>query len=87
MELTKQSLDERFNTFAARFMRQCYELLFRQVLGLVQQTAAHTHFFKVILTDSTSWLGDRPTGGWKELNSQGKAGIKTMAGGLQAFYQ
>lgn len=26
-------------------------------------------------------------GGWKGLNSQGKAGIKTMAWGLKTFYQ
>jgi hypothetical protein len=33
-----------------------------------------------------TWVIGR-LGGWKGLNSQGKAGIKTMAWGLQAFYQ
>lgn len=55
VELTKQSLDERFNTFAAGFMRQCYGLLFKQTLGLGQQQAAHAHFSRVVLTDSTSF--------------------------------
>ena len=54
-ELSKQSLDERFNTFAVRFMRQCYERLLRQVLGSGQQRAVHAHFTRVILTDSTSF--------------------------------
>ena len=53
--LTKQSLDGRFNTFAAGFMRQCYEHLLRQVLGAGQQTAAHAHFSSVVVTDATSF--------------------------------
>lgn len=55
VSLTKQSLDERFNTFAARFMRQCYEILLSQVLGLGQQAATHAHFSRVMLTVSTSF--------------------------------
>ncbi|RDV10240.1 IS4 family transposase [Pontibacter diazotrophicus] len=55
VELTKQSLDGRFNTFAVGFMRQCYQLLLRQVLDVGQQQAAHPHFSRVIVTDSTSF--------------------------------
>lgn len=53
--LTKQSLDERFNTYSVKFMRKCFEHIFNQVLDFKQETALHSHFKRVILTDSSSW--------------------------------
>src|SRR5215210_7546022 len=31
--MSKQSLDERFNTFAVSFLRQCFNAVFEQVIG------------------------------------------------------
>lgn len=53
--LAKQSLDERFNTFSVKFMRQCFEFIFKQTLDFKQNAAVHSHFKRVILTDSISW--------------------------------
>jgi IS4 transposase len=55
IELTKQSLDERFNTFAVKFMRQCFEYVLAQVLDFKQNNVSHPHFKQVILTDSTTF--------------------------------
>ncbi len=53
IELTKQSLDERFNTYAVQFMRQSFEYIFSQTLRLPAPT--HSLFQRVILTDATSF--------------------------------
>jgi hypothetical protein len=55
VELTKQSLDERFNTFAVKFIRQCFKYVLAQVLDFKQNSISHPHFQQVILTDSTSF--------------------------------
>lgn len=55
IELTKQSLDERFNTFSVRFMRKCFEHVFAQTLDFKEGAASHSYFKRVILTDSSSW--------------------------------
>jgi IS4 transposase len=55
VELTKQSLDERFNTFAVKFIRQCFAYVLAQVLDFKQNGVSHPHFKRVILTDSTSF--------------------------------
>ena len=55
VELTKQSLDERFNTYSVKFMRKCFEYIFSQVLDFREESALHSHFKRVILTDSSSW--------------------------------
>ena len=53
--LTKQSLDERFNTCAVKFMRKCFDHVFAQTLDFRQNQAVHSHFKRVILIDSSSW--------------------------------
>jgi hypothetical protein len=53
--LTKQSLDERFNTFAVKFIRECFAYVLAQVLDFKQSRVIHPHFKRVILTDSTSF--------------------------------
>jgi Transposase DDE domain len=53
--LTKQSLDERFNTFAVKFIHQCFAYVLTQVLDFKQNGVSHPHFKRVILTDSTSF--------------------------------
>lgn len=55
VEMSKQSLDERFNTFSVKFMRECFARIFAQTLAFKQAAPAHSHFKRVILTDSTSW--------------------------------
>jgi IS4 transposase len=54
VKLTKQSLDERFNTFAVRFMRRCYKAVFQQTLGFAS-ASPHPDFEGVVLTDATSF--------------------------------
>ncbi len=53
VELTKQSLDERFNTFAVRFMRACFGHVLGQVVGAGQPAQEHASFKRVLLTDAT----------------------------------
>jgi hypothetical protein len=55
LELTKQSLDERFNTFAVSFMRRCFEHVFAQVLDFKPASVNHSCFKRVLLSDSTSY--------------------------------
>lgn len=55
VELTKQSLDERFNTFAVKFMRQCFAYVFGQVVGAGPPAPEHACFRRVLLTDATSF--------------------------------
>lgn len=53
INLSKQSLDERFNTFSVNFMRSCFEHIFHKLLTFKGADAGHSHFKRVILTDST----------------------------------
>lgn len=53
--MSKQSLDERFNTFAVSFLRHCFNAVFKQVLGYQPVTRAHPVFERVLLTDATSF--------------------------------
>lgn len=76
--LTKQSLDERFNTFAVRFMRQCFALVFEQVLGYKTVVEQHPVFERVLLTDATSFQLPAPLAAFYQGNGgdNGPAGIK-----------
>ena len=53
IDLTKQSLDERFNTYAVKFMRQSFAYIFSQTLCF--PALPHPLFQRVILTDATSF--------------------------------
>ncbi|HSI90664.1 MAG TPA: IS4 family transposase [Adhaeribacter sp.] len=54
IKLSKQSLDERFNTFAVGFMQKCFEAVFQQTLGS-GKALLHPDFDGVVLTDATSF--------------------------------
>jgi hypothetical protein len=56
--LKKQSLDQRYNTFAVRFLKTCFETLLTQ--WIQKQHPQHTHqpktpFERILLRDSTTW--------------------------------
>lgn len=53
--MSKQSLDERFNTFAVRLMRKCFETVFAHTLGYQASVQQHAAFARVLLTDATSF--------------------------------
>lgn len=53
--MSKQSLDERFNTFAVTFLRQCFATVFEQVLGYQTVVEPHSVFERILLTDATSF--------------------------------
>lgn len=55
VELSKQSLDGRFNTFAVKFMRACFGHVFGQVVGANRPAPEHACFKRVLLTDATSY--------------------------------
>lgn len=55
VSLTKQSLDERFNTFAVKFMRACFAHIFARTLDFKQDSTTHAHFKRVVLTDATTF--------------------------------
>jgi IS4 transposase len=76
--MSKQSLDERFNTFAVTFMRQCFNAVFDQVLGYKTMTRAHPIFERVLLTDATSFQLPAHLAAFYQGNggSNGPAGIK-----------
>lgn len=76
--MSKQSLDERFNTFAVTFMRQCFNAVFDQVLGYKTMTRVHPIFERVLLTDATSFQLPAHLAAFYQGNggSNGPAGIK-----------
>ncbi len=76
--MSKQSLDERFNTFAVRFMRQCFNTVFEQVLGYRTETMVHPVFERVLLTDATSFQLPAHLAAFYQGNGgdNGPAGIK-----------
>lgn len=76
--MSKQSLDERFNTFAVSFMRQCFNAVFDQVLGYQSASKAHPFFERVLLTDATSFQLPAHLAAFYQGNGgdNGPAGIK-----------
>lgn len=58
LKMTKQGLDERYNTYAVKFMQSCYEHLLNEVLqdyGKEKVIAIPTVFKSIELTDATSF--------------------------------
>ena len=78
INLTKQSLDERFNTFAVRFMRRCFEHVFKQALRYPTVSKQHPVFERVLLTDATSFQLPAHLSAFYQGNGgdNGPAGIK-----------
>lgn len=76
--LSKQSLDERFNTFAVRFMRRCFEHVFKQTLGCTTAARQHSSFTRVLLTDATAFQLPAHLAAFYQGNGgdNGPAGIK-----------
>lgn len=76
--MSKQSLDEPFNTFAVSFMRQCFHAVFEQVLGYQTVTRVHPVFERVLLTDATSFQLPAHLAAFYQGNGgdNGPAGIK-----------
>ena len=59
ISLTKQSLDERYNTYAVSFMKNCFEELLTRVNELELKKINLKHFSSIQLTDATSFrIGD-----------------------------
>lgn len=54
IELTKQSLDSRYHTFAVAFLKACYEAVLKKSLQ-TEPEAIKTSFSGIYLTDSTSF--------------------------------
>lgn len=52
--LTKQSLDERYHTFAVRFLKSCYQFILQQSLQN-ETTGLTASFDNIYLTDATSF--------------------------------
>lgn len=78
ISLTKQSLDERFNTFAVKFMRQCFEYVFEQVLDYKTNVGKPPVFERILLTDATSFQLPAHLGAFYQGNGgdNGPASIK-----------
>ena len=76
--MSKQSLDERFNTFAVKFMRRCFEHVFAQTLGYQTAPKQHSFFARVLLTDATSFQLPAHLSAFYQGNGgdNGPAGIK-----------
>ncbi len=55
ISMTKQSLDERYNTDAVRFMRHCFSRVLKIVNAGVMERALTLPFSRIQLTDSTSF--------------------------------
>ncbi len=56
IQMTKQSLDERYNTFAVKFIQACYEqLLCRVMRSAMGEKVQAPLFTKIELTDATSF--------------------------------
>lgn len=54
IEMTKQSLDERYQTFAVRFLKSCYQLLLEQSLSS-EVSGLSAAFDNLYLTGATSF--------------------------------
>lgn len=55
VNLTKQSLDERYNTDSVRFMKTCFNRVLKMVNANVIDSRLNLPFSKIQLTDSTSF--------------------------------
>ena len=55
ISMTKQSLDERYNTDAVRFMRGCFDRVMKQMNQESLQEFSGLKFSKIQLTDATSY--------------------------------
>lgn len=53
--LRKQSLDERYNTFAVGFLKTCFETLLSQWIKEDNPEKPATCFSRILIRDSTSW--------------------------------
>lgn len=53
--LKKQSLDERYNTFAVQFIKTCFETLLTQWIQQKHALQPKTTFGRILLRDSTTW--------------------------------
>jgi hypothetical protein len=59
ISLSKQSLDERYNTYAVSFMKSCFEELLSEINSLELKKINLKSFSSIQLTDSTSFrIGD-----------------------------
>ncbi len=78
VQISKQSLDERFNTFAVNFMRGCFKHVFAQTLGYKTAARQHSFFERVLLTDATSFQLPAHLAAFYQGNGgdNGPAGIK-----------
>src|SRR3954452_20683442 len=61
--LTKQSLDERYHTFAVAFMKNCYQALLTQAFSETIE-GIPTNFASIYLTDSTAFQLPAPLAGF-----------------------
>jgi hypothetical protein len=56
IRISKQSLDERFNTYAVKLMKKCFEMVFEKVLNAdIKAKKVNCGFTRVILRDATSF--------------------------------
>lgn len=55
IDITKQSLDERYNTTAVRFMKACFERILQKVNEALAGQDLNLPFAKIQLTDSTTF--------------------------------
>lgn len=56
IKITKQSLDERFNTHAVSLMRKCFETVFERILSSnLSHNRFNCNFKRIILRDATSF--------------------------------
>ena len=55
VKLTKQSLDEGYNTFSVEFLKSCFQRMFNQWLYEHSSQVQGHYFPRILLRDSTSW--------------------------------
>ena len=70
VQMTKQSLDERFNCYAVKFMRNCFEQVFERIgASWAEPKVATCAFDRVILRDATSFQLPAQLAGFYEGNA------------------
>ena len=72
IELTKQSLDERYHTFAVAFMKSCYQAVLAQAFSDTVQ-GIPTDFQGIYLTDSTAFQLPAPLAAFYQGNGGGSS--------------
>lgn len=76
ISMSKQSLDERYNTYAVRFMKSCFETLLQQVNASELKKVALKTFSVVQLTDATSFkIDDSLSSFYKGYKGRGGQGM------------